>query len=174
MKKIFAIIALSFLGIAFVVVSLWVALSGDRSARAVRAKFRIGGAMLTLTAMLSFTACDYGIGGVSCYDPAPPPMNEHKWLNNVANSELRNGDIVMLWFDCRFGDEIVLSLVSDCESDDRVLCSETHKVKSGENELSFVINAGDYRGRAQLCVTYERYDGEGTITFGEVFVSIID
>ena len=149
MKKIFAIIALSFLGIAFVVVSLWVALSGDRSARAVRAKFRIGGA-------------------------APPPMNEHKWLNNVANSELRNGDIVMLWFDCRFGDEIVLSLVSDCESDDRVLCSETHKVKSGENELSFVINAGDYRGRAQLCVAYERYDGEGTITFGEIFVSIID
>ena len=141
MKRVFAIIALSFLGIAFVVVSLWVALSGDRSARAVRAKFRIGGAMLTLTAMLSFTACDYGIGGVSCYDPAPPPMNEHKWLNNVANSELRNGDIVMLWFDCRFGDEIVLSLVSDCESDDRVLCSETHKVKSGENELSFVINA---------------------------------
>ena len=154
MKRGFAIIALSFLGIAFVVVSLWVALSGDRSARAVRAKFRIG--------------------GVSCYDPAPPPMNEHRWLNNVANSELRNGDIVMLRFDCRFGDEIVLSLVSDCESDDRVLCSETHKVKSGENELSFVINAGDYRGRAQLCVTYERYDGEGTITFGEVFVSIID
>ena len=49
MKRALMIIGL---GIAFVGASLWVMLSGGRSAKAIRAKFRLGGAILTLVSYL--------------------------------------------------------------------------------------------------------------------------
>ena len=62
----------------------------------------------------------------SCYDPAPPPSNYHHWRDNVANSELRNGDVVILDYECEFGEEVTMSLISDDNDEDRVLCSETY------------------------------------------------
>ena len=162
------------LGIAFVGASLWVMLSGGRSAKAIRAKFRLGGAILTLVSLTSLASCESGM--VSCYDPAPPPTNYHRWNNDVANSELRNGDKVILKYDCQFGNEVKVSLVTDDEGEDRVLCSQTYEVVKGGNQLEFTIDAGDYRGRAQLCVEYDKYqDGdETTWPIGGVFVAIVD
>lgn len=177
MKRIAIIVALGVLGIAFAAASLWVMLSGKRSARAVRTKFRIGGAMLTLAAMISLTSCSSDGGFVvSCYDPAPPPENEHRWSQGVANSELRNGDKVVLNYECYFGNEVKVSLVTDDGSEDRVLCSETYTVQNGDNTLEFTIDAGDYRGRAELCVEYDKYeDGDESLwPFAGVFVSIVD
>ena len=110
----------------------------------------------------------------TCYDPAPPPSNYHRWNNNVANSELRNGDIVVLKYVCEFGEEVTISLISDDNDEDRVLCSEMYNVEHGDNLLSFTINAGDYRGRAKLCVEYVNYEGEEHSTPHCVFVSIVD
>jgi hypothetical protein len=177
MKRTFAIIGLAVLGVVFVVASLWVMLSGGHSARAVRTKFRIGGAMLTLSAMISLTSCGAGNEyGVSCYDPAPPPENEHRWNQGVANSELRNGDKVVLNYECRFGSEVKISLITDDEGEDRVLCSQTYQVVKGGNQLEFTIEAGDYRGRAELCVEYDKYeDGDESFwPFAGIFVAIVD
>lgn len=178
MKRTFAIIGLAVLGVAFVVASLWVMFSGGHSARAVRTKFRIGGAMLTLSAMVSLTSCGPGDEyGVSCYDPAPPPENEHRWTQGVANSELRNGDKVVLNYECRFGnDDVKISLITDDNNEDRVLCSQTYKVTKGDNQLEFTIEAGDYRGRAELCVEYDKYeDGDESLwPFAGIFVAIVD
>lgn len=177
MKRIAIIVALGVLGIAFATASLWVMLSGKRSARAVRTKFRIGGAMLTLASMISLTSCGAGGEyGVSCYDPAPPPTNYHRWNQDVANSELRNGDKVILKYVCQFGNEVKVSLVTDDMSEDRVLCSQTYEVAKGENQLEFTIEAGDYRGRAELIVEYDKYqDGdETTLPIGSIFVAIVD
>lgn len=179
MKRTFALIGLAFLGVAFAVVSLWVMLSGGRSARAVRTKFRLGGIMLTLTTMISLSACGSGAGdeyGVSCYDPAPPPENDHRWNKDVANSELRNGDKVVLYYECRFGSEVKVSLITDDDSEDRVLCSQTYAVETGDNQLEFTIEAGDYRGRAELCVEYDKYeDGDENFwQFAGIFVSIVE
>ncbi len=179
MKRTFALIGLAILGVAFAVVSLWVMLSGGRSARAVRTKFRLGGIMLTLTTMISLSACGSGAGdeyGVSCYDPAPPPENDHRWNQGVANSSLRNGDKVVLYYECRFGSEVKVSLITDDDSEDRVLCSQTYAVVNGGNQLEFTIEAGDYRGRAELCVEYDKYeDGDETLwPFAGVFVAIVD
>ncbi|MBO7307182.1 MAG: hypothetical protein J6U59_04055, partial [Alistipes sp.] len=101
------------LGIAFIGASLWVMLSGGRSAKAIRAKFRLGGAILTLVSLTSLASCENGGFMVSCYDPAPPPTNYHRWNNDVANSELRNGDKVILKYVCQFGNEVKVSLVTD-------------------------------------------------------------
>ena len=54
------------LAVAFVAVSLWVILSGGKSARAVRAKFRLGGLMLTISSMLTLPGCS--VFQPTCYD----------------------------------------------------------------------------------------------------------
>jgi len=179
MKRSFALIGLAILGVAFAAVSLWVMLSGGRSARAVRTKFRLGGIMLTLSAMVSLTACGSGAGDeyvVSCYDPAPPLQNDHRWSQGVANSSLRNGDKVVLYYECRFGNEVRISLITDDGNEDRVLCSQTYEVKTGDNQLEFTIEAGDYRGRAKLRVEYDKYEDEdeGLWSFDGIFVAIVD
>ena len=173
MKRTILIVALS---VAFAAVSLWLMLSGGRSKRATSLKYRLGGLLIGLTALAS-TACENGNGGgfmPTCYDPAPPPSNYHHWRDNVANSELRNGDVVILDYECEFGEEVTMSLISDDNDEDRVLCSETYNVKHGDNLLSFTINAGDYRGRAKLCVEYVNYEGEEYPTPHCVYVSIVD
>ena len=172
MKRTILIVALS---VAFVAVSLWLILSGGRSKRATNLKYRLGGMLIGLTALAS-TACQGGEGDfppMTCYDPAPPVENEHHWNNGVANSELRNGDVVVLNYECMFGEEITISLVSDDNEEERVLCSETYAVQVGGNQLSFTIDAGDYRGRAKLRVEYEKYD-EGYAHPFDIYVAIVD
>ena len=170
MKRTILIVALS---VAFAAVSLWLILSGGRSKRATNLKYRLGGMLICLTALAS-TACEGGGGFMpSCYDPYIPE-NYHSWKDSVANSELRNGDVVILYYYCAFGNEVTISLISDNEETDRVLCSETYNVEHGDNLLSFTINAGDYRGRAKLCVEYVNYEGEEYSTPHRVFVSIVD
>lgn len=173
MKRTILIVALS---VAFAAVSLWLMLSGGRSKRATSLKYRLGGLLIGLTALAS-TACENGNGGgfmPTCYDPAPPPSNDHHWRDNVANSELRNGDVVILDYECEFGEEVTISLISDDNDEDRVLCSETYNVKHGDNLLSFTINAGDYRGRAKLCAEYVVYEGDIEPQRLHIYVAIVD
>ena len=170
MKRTILIVALS---VAFVAVSLWLILSGGRSKRATNLKYRLGGMLIGLTALAS-TACEGGGGFMqTCYDPVLPLENVHYWNTGVANSELRNGDVVVLNYECMFGEEITISLVSDDNEEERVLCSETYAVQAGGNQLSFTIDAGDYRGRAKLRVEYEKYDKGYAHPF-DIYVAIVD
>ena len=133
--------------------------------------------MLTIVSLTSLAGCNNGKGAfVSCYDPASPPTNYHRWNNDVPNSEFRNGDKVILKYDCQFGNEVKVSLVTDDMSEDRVLCSQTYEVAKGENQLEFTIEAGDYRGRAELIVEYDKYQDEDETTCiqGSIFVAIVD
>lgn len=61
-------------GVAFLAVSLWVFLSGGKSARAVRYKYKMGGIMLTAWSMLTAASCTGGPPVVTCYEPAPPEV----------------------------------------------------------------------------------------------------
>lgn len=58
------------IGIAFAAVSLWVFLSRGSNAKAIRAKYKLGGALLTTWALLSAATCGPRIGHpeVLCYD----------------------------------------------------------------------------------------------------------
>ena len=68
-------------GVAFLALSLWVFLSKGKNAKAVRAKYRLGGLMLTAWAMLSATACRC-TPTVTCYEPMMPPDEEVDANNN--------------------------------------------------------------------------------------------
>ncbi len=59
-------------GVAFAGVSLWVFLSKGRSAKAVAAKYKLGGIMLTALSFLSAASCG-NTPTVTCYEPATPP-----------------------------------------------------------------------------------------------------
>ena len=164
------------LGIAFVGASLWVMLSGGRSAKAIRAKFRLGGAILTLVSLTSLASCENGGFMVSCYDPAPPPTNELRWGQGVANSQLRNGDKVMFRYECSFGNQVKVMLLTDDNGEARELCSQSYEVTNGDHNLEFTIDTGDYRGRAKLCAEYDKYQDENdsVSTFDSTFVLIVD
>ena len=58
-------------GIAFLAVSAWVYFSRGKSAKAIRAKYKLGGILLMCMAMLSAASCSgiLGPGPVMCYDP---------------------------------------------------------------------------------------------------------
>lgn len=71
--KIKYFIIYAFVGIAFLAVSAWVFFSHGKDAKAIRAKYRLGGIMLMCMTMLSTASCGEvsGPGEVMCYDPAP-------------------------------------------------------------------------------------------------------
>ena len=170
-RKITTPFIIAGLAVAFAAVSAWVWLSGGKSARAVRTKFKIGGLLLTLTTAVATQSCT----NTSCYDPAPPPTNSHRWLNHVANSELRNGDVVMLYYRCLFGDEVKVSLLFNNGGKLEELCSQSYTVEEGEQDLEFTIEADDYRGDAVLRVEYVMYDdGNDFFEASDVRVTIVD
>ena len=69
-------------GIAFIAVSAWVFFTNGNNAKALRAKYKLGGLLLTCTAMLSVASCGQIPGlGVTCYDTEvtcyDPYVEEH-------------------------------------------------------------------------------------------------
>ena len=77
------------LAVAFAAVSAWVWLSGGKSARAVRTKFKIGGLLLTLTTAVATQSCT----NTSCYDPAPQPY----CALSDKDMKFANGDTLRLY-----------------------------------------------------------------------------
>ncbi len=67
MKTKYLIIYLA-AGAAFLGVSLWAFISKGKSAKAVRAKYKLGGILLTSWAMFSAASCE-GPFWVTCYEP---------------------------------------------------------------------------------------------------------
>ncbi|MBQ8493166.1 MAG: hypothetical protein IJ464_02660 [Alistipes sp.] len=164
------------LGVAFLAVSLWVSLSGGRSAKAVRAKFRLGGAILSIVGITTFTGCatcyDQGGEQVSCYAPAPPPTNSLIDVGVDAGTSLRNGDIVVVDLYCVF--ESSVRIVLSDEADNELMC-KVEPLLVGDNLIKCVIEAGDYVGKATLTVSYQiERDNPDTIDEIVIPISIIE
>jgi len=162
------------LGVAFVAVSAWVALSGGRSARAVRTKFRLGGAILTITSALTAASCERGGGFmVSCYDPVMPPRNMVHPETTVG-TELRNGDIIPITIYSEFASEAYIAL----ESNEGIELQRETITLPGDgnyNTIDFTIAVGDFRGEAKLkfaCQEWE--DDKSNIQSGEISIIIVD
>lgn len=174
MKKTILLIGL---GVAFVAVSAWVLLSGGRSARAVRAKFRLGGAILTLTSAMAATGCVpscYDRAGEDpsenlCYDPAPPTPENGVAINDTVSSSLRNGDIVLLDAYCEFESEATITLV-DCNNNE--LQREVHPLMVGQSSIEVTIAAGEYLGAATVNCQYERKPNMAYVT--KCYITIVE
>lgn len=151
MKKTLLIIGL---GVAFLAVSLWVWLSAGRSAKAVRAKFRLGGALLTLTGMMALGGCHT----TSCYEPMidcydPAPINEI-WINDYNAQkplEVAEGDeIVIEAYSVTFPQLVVT--IHDAGS--LVLQEQFYEVGTDfQNNLRLVVDVAGYVGEADLVVS---------------------
>ena len=125
MKKTLLIIGL---GTAFLGVSLWVWLSDGKSARAVKAKFRLGGALLTLTGMMTLGGCEGKGQLVSCYDPAPANLIyiEREGAYTEAQN-VKNGDLISIKVSYFSAYGIKVSIVSAGDNS-KVLQSEIYKI----------------------------------------------
>lgn len=175
MKRTFVIVGLALLGVAFVAATLWVILSGNRSARAVRTKFRIGGAMLTLAGLTTLNACTgcYDAPGevVTCYDPVViPPTNQ--LTTNVANNSLRNGDIIVVEIVCEFKSEAAMTIY---DTDHNILQSETFALEMGTHSINLTLDVGEYRGDAILELAYsQRADKENEKQHDQYEITIVE
>ena len=79
--------------IAFAAVCVWLFLSGGRSARAIRAKFRLGGILLTVGSILSFSSCSGPGIFVTCYDVAV--ANEiHVDMPSQTSTAVKSGEAI--------------------------------------------------------------------------------
>lgn len=61
------------LGAAFAAVSLWVFFSHGKNAKAIRTKYKLGGAMIAAWALLSASGQAPPPPEVTCYEPPSPP-----------------------------------------------------------------------------------------------------
>lgn len=94
-----------FVGIAFLAVSAWVFLSRGKNAKAIRAKYKLGGIMLMCMAMLSVASCGEILnpGEVMCYEPAP----EYYFMVSTGRHDadwkflLSPGDVLTVQAECR-------------------------------------------------------------------------
>ena len=95
-----------FVGAAFLAASAWVFFSHGKNAKAIRAKYRLGGIMLTCMAMLSTASCDWagGPGSVTCYDPV---MVES---DNIVNLTLKSDNASYKYNEISRGDTLSVSI----------------------------------------------------------------
>ncbi len=147
MKKTLTFVAL---GAAFLAVSLWVWLSRGKNAKAVRAKFRLGGAIIALTSVVNLTSCGAGGPfGVDCYDPAP--VNEIYWedYNHNPNYEMtaKNGDVISISCYAMTAQQVIVSIKSD-DGGEELQRTAYDVADESSFMLTHTINVGDYTGKA--------------------------
>ena len=176
MKRTILFVAL---GIAFLAVSLWLILSGGRSARATRLKYRLGGAILSLMALTS-TACDGGPFMQTCYDPAPPPTND--CYTNFNYQEVRNGESIKFIFHCDFEDELTVTIYTSEKGNlqeelGEVLQSEKMRLTPEVSEYELTLDVGDYTGIARVRFEYNLHNDDSygiSEFFCESFITIVE
>lgn len=149
MKRTLTLIALCS---AFVAVSLWVWLSRGKNAKAVKAKFRLGGSIIALTSLLNLSSCGPdGPFGVDCYEPAP--INEIYWGDyKYDEPNVKNGDEVEIDCYAMTAHEIVVT-IENSESGQELQRSvyEVNK-ESSSFTITHTIDVGDYKGEAMLVI----------------------
>ena len=153
-KAFFAYIGL---GAAFLAVSLWVFLSRGKSAKAIGAKYKLGGLMLTMWALLSASTCNGPGPQVTCYEPAieEPLCYDVAVERNIVILEsdvLRRGHEVRLTIQDPVFDTFLLQLQD--EKEEKVLqeVTATREEQAQEIAVSFQLKADLPAGKAVLQV----------------------
>ena len=134
------------LAVAFAAVSAWVWLSGGKSARAVRTKFKIGGLLLTLTTAVATQSCRFF--ATSCYEPAELPMDP---VCNLYDKDMKfaNGDtlrIYALYYDYKYYSFNIV------DKENNVLQEEKLSRPYPLRENPVIVAVGNYVGEAKVNV----------------------
>jgi hypothetical protein len=149
-------------GIAFAAVSLWVWLSRGKSASAVRAKYRLGGILLSLSvAATTLTSC------VSCYSPVAEPMNIITPKFDTSNAVYYSGDVLEFYEDTAYSH---FKYVITSDKGDILYTGRAF----GHHNIEVALAVGDYVG--PITITFFGANGytEEFKQIGEEFNCIID
>jgi hypothetical protein len=182
-----------FVGIAFLAVSAWVFLSGGQNAKAIRAKYKLGGILILAWAMISVASCTSitGIvnGGemVECYDPVEPEPTENivelkikSSRENRRYNEITAGDIVSIRIKAPTRDKYVLLIyLWDNEAKQRNELQRAELIVEDPENAVFEVPVSEsieYRGEAWLdvyCVVNEDPEQLESTAYGTMIVYII-
>lgn len=173
-------------GVAFLAVSLWAFLSNGRSAKAVRAKYRLGGIMLTAWAMLSAAACE-GPGPivtcyepvVTCYDVATEQNDEvDVTVKGYGGNKLKSGDVLNVSVYYASYQNYRCRISADPENGDVfVIQTEEFALSSADGRLAeteITLAATTYKGMAKVYVCGLGKDADGNETEAVVGVRDIE
>ncbi len=148
--KIKALFVYIVLGIAFAAVSLWVFFSKGKNARAIRTKYKLGGAMIAAWAILSAANCQGPGPMVTCYDPVAPQNQVMVSAKEQNAGTLKCGDMIsVMVLSPTYHNYLITLTTKDVEP--RLLQSETfvrdqEQMQSWEAGFELEIAATDYKG----------------------------
>ena len=166
MYKAKYVIVYAVLAVAFAAVSLWVFLSGNKNAKAVRAKFRLGGLLLTVSSLLALSSCGrINIFEPTCYDVAAP---EYVVFPSTQAIEVKVGDVINFKIQDITCDEYSYEL----KGQEDVLL-QSGKLVLSEDTAKITIGKTDYRGYIILSVYGKDNDGETKFYLGERSFTLI-
>lgn len=168
-------------GAAFAVVSLWVILSGGKNAKAIRAKYRLGGALLTAWAMLSASTCNGPVPMVSCYEPVSPNPPEVLCYDVAVSADevvagikgkegnvLSDGDVLVVKVQYPTAQKYALKITPK-DQPDRILQQAVFPMpESGDFSVEWPVAANGFKGEISLLVLAVRTDENGKETEGPV------
>lgn len=160
-------------GIAFAAVSLWVFLSGGKSARAIRSKYKLGGILLMAWAMLSAANCNGPGPMVTCYEPAVTcydvgSMEDILSIMKKDNtgSILHEGDILLIRIDHPSSAAYICRLTPKTDQA-QVLQEATFNVTdkdSVQTEWEWKVKVSGYKGEVTVQVFIAGKDQDGNKT----------
>ena len=84
------------LGAAFAAVSLWVFFSHGKNAKAIRTKYKLGGAMIAAWVLLSASGQAPPPPEVTCYEPPSPPNEINVRPKKGGDCQLHIGDTLLV------------------------------------------------------------------------------
>lgn len=154
--KIKYIVIYAAVAVAFAAVSLWVALSRGRNATAIRTKFRLGGILLTLSALISACGMIGGCNGpgpfVTCYDPVMPNPVSVNWPSNGENGNVLHAkDVLVVTVDVTEFKKFRF-VVTNYDDKDQVIQDESFVLEENTNKASIAIADTDFKGAAVICI----------------------
>lgn len=150
-----------FVGIAFLAVSAWVFFTRGRNAKAIKAKYRLGGILLTCLALLSVASCEGGMLTTTCYEPMIEVQTEDiiSWEIKSGDAsykpyEISPGDIISVGITAPTCEKYVLSILMGGESSGKELQRAYLVVEDTENAHFEVTLSPDltYKGKATLVI----------------------
>ena len=175
-------------GAAFVAVSLWVLFSGGKSARAIKAKYRLGGIMLTAWSMLSAASCEGPGPFVTCYEPALPPEVMCYDVAAPADEitvkikgkdalDVAAGDIIQITVDHPNFKQYVCTISSQSSESVPLLRESFEAYSDGAMNFEVTVQPSGYKGDARLDVYGIIDEGEGktseVLLFGPLVIKYI-
>lgn len=159
-----------FVGVAFLAVSAWVFFSRGKNAKAIRAKYRLGGILLTCWAMLSVASCDgvFNPGDeIMCYDPEPDyyftvktEYHDANWQYSLSPGAVLTVDFTSVRVDFDHFD-IVIRKYIDMEEGDVLQRATFESGGKSQFQYTLVYDPADkaYAGTARVDI-YAYPEGE--------------